>query len=406
VPEKSWLDLLVSSTSELESPRRFYYWAGIAAISAIVKKNVWLDKFSYRLFPNVYVLLVSAKTGLRKGQPVSDIKGIVERVNNTRIISGRNSVQGVIKELSQQITVIKQGEPPLIYSDAQAFLCAPELDSFMVKDEQGLSILVDLYNTHENNKEWKNTLKSSPVEALKNPCITFLAASNEALLNGLIRDKDIEGGFMARTMIVHESKKQGSNSLMFRPNNLMSRDDLANDLKRLRDVKGEFTIPFEVRKWHDEWYHEMGKGDYGDDKTGTMERIQDHILKTSMLISLARSNDLIIDQSVMEEATDACMECVVGTRKTTAGGGRAESADAAGRVLRVLLEQPEFMVERSKLLRLLKNDVNVMMLNMVLDDLGDNGKCTVRAKRIDGKVYYQLKEEIAETYKNFKKEIN
>lgn len=402
---KSWLDLLVSSTNELESPKRFFWWSGAACISAIVKKAVWLDKFSYKLYPNIYVLLVSAKSGLRKGLPVDYAKSIVERVNNTRIISGRNSVQGVIKDLSQQLTVTKPGEPTMIYSDAQAFLCAPELDSFMVKDEQGLSILTDLYNTHEHNKEWKNSLKSSPVESLKNPCITFLAASNEALLEGLIKDKDIEGGFVARTIIVHESIKRMSNSLMFRPQNLVSRDDLAEGLKRLNQAKGPFEIPHEVRVSYDTWYKSLDEFQ-ADDKTGTMERIGDHVLKVAMLISLAKSNDLIINMETLEESIDVCQASVVGTRKTTMGVGRAESADAAGRVLKILLVQPEFMIERSKLLRLLKNDVNVMMLNMVLDDLGDNGKCTVRAKRIDGKVYYQLKEEYAETYNNFKKEIN
>lgn len=402
----SWLDLLVNSTSELESPKRFYYWAGIAAISAIVKKNVWLDKFAYKLYPNVYVLLVSAKTGLRKGNPVSYAKGIVERVNNTRIVSGRNSVQGVIMELSKQVTIAKPNEPTVIYSDAQAFLCAPELDSFMVKDEQGLSILTDLYNTHENKKEWKNTLKSSPVESLKNPCITFLAASNEALLEGLIKTKDIEGGFIARTMIVHESKRRLANSLMFKPTNLVTEENLADELKRLRDVKGEFHIPHEVRLAHDQWYQEMTSQDYHDDKTGTMERIQDHILKTAMLISLAKSNDLIIDMDTMNEATDRCMECVVGTKKTTAGVGRAENAEAAGKVMRVLIECEGHIIERSKLMRMLKNDVNTLMLNMVLDDMGDNGKNILRTYRRDGKIYYELKEEIAREYLNYKKEIN
>ena len=403
--EKSWLDLLVQSTSELESPRRFFYWAGIATISAIVKKNVWLDKFSYKLYPNVYVLLVSAKSGLRKGLPVDFAKGIVERVNNTRIISGRNSVQGVIKDLSQQLTITKPGEPVQIYSDAQAFLCAPELDSFMVKDEQGLSILTDLYNTHEHAKEWKNSLKSSPVESLKNPCITFLAASNEALLEGLIKDKDIEGGFIARTMIIHESTKRVSNSLMFRPTNLVTRDDLAEGLKRLSTLKGPFEIPHDVRVSYDQWYKGLDEHSY-DDKTGTMERIGDHVLKVAMLISLAKSNDLIINMQTLEESIDVCQASVVGTKKTTMGVGRSESAEAVGRVMKVLLDQEKYIIERSKLLRLLKNDVNVMMLNMVLDDLGDNGKCILRTYRRDGKIYYELKEEIAETYKNFKKEIN
>lgn len=404
MPQNSWLDLLVSSTSELESPKRFYYWSGIAAISAIVRKSVWLDKFSYRLYPNVYVLLVSAKSGLRKGNPVNFAKSIVSQVNTTRIISGRNSVQGVIKDLSQQLTIVKPGQPTIVLNDAQAFLCAPELDSFMVRDEQGLSILTDLYNTHENPESWKNSLKGSPVEELKNPCITFLAASNEALLEGLIKEKDIEGGFIARTMIVHESKRRAINSLMFKPSNLVTREELAERLMRLKTAKGEFTIPHDVRLQHDDWYKKLSEEEYLEDKTGTMERLQDHVLKTAMIISLSKNNDLVIDADSMNEAADRCLECVVGTRKTTMNIGRSETADATGRVLKILISSPNYTIERSKLLKLLRSDVNVMMLTQVLDDLGPNGKNILDTGRVKGLIHYQLKAEIAESYKTFKDE--
>ena len=129
-----------------------------------------------------------------------------------------------------------------------------------------------------------------------------------------------------------------------------------------------------------------------------MERIQDHVLKVAMLISLSKSNNLIIDQDTMDEATDRCMECMIGTRKTTMSVGRAETADAVGRVLKVLINENKFTIERSKLLAKLKNDVNVMMLNQVLDDLGPNGRNIVIAGRVDGKIYYQLKDEIALSY--------
>lgn len=394
--KQSWLDLLLEATSNLESPKRFFYWAGIASISALVKKNIYLDKFAYHLYPNVYVLLVSAKSGLRKGIPVSYSKSIVEKVNNTRIITGRNSVQGVIRDLSQQVT-LNTPEGVKVYSDAQAFLCAPELDSFMVRDEQGLSILTDLYNTHENDKEWKNSLKSSPVEALKNPCITFLAASNEALLEGLIKEKDVEGGFIARTMIVHESKRRMSNSLMFAPDNLISKAELADRIKYLRDVKGPFFIERNVRLEYDKWYKDLEKHDY-QDRTGTMERIGDHVLKVGMLISLAYGPELEMTMDHLHEAIDKVQECLVGTRKATMTQGKAETADAAGRVIKILLEAEKYTVSRSKLLDKLTPDVNVMMLNLVLDDLGENGRNVLSWNRRDGKIYYTLSAEVAETY--------
>ena len=396
---KSWLDLLVDSTKDLESPKRFIYWSGVAAISALVKKQVFFDKFSYKLYPNVYVLLVSAKSGLRKGLPVNYARSIVEKVNNTRVISGRNSVQGMLQVLSQQQTVTKPGEATKIHKDAQAFLCAPEFDSFMVRDEQGLSIMTDLYNTHETPEggDWKNSLKSSPVESLHNPCITFLAASNEPLLEGLIKEKDIEGGFIARTMIVREEKRRGINSLMFAPEGLVDKDDLARELKYITNVKGPFFMGREERISYDKWYRSLAEHEY-QDRTGTMERIGDHVLKLAMIISLSHGPDLVITQNNLEEAIDKVQECAVSTRKVTMTQGKAETADAAGRVIKLMLSAKDCVMERSKLLGHLTPDVNVMMLNLVLDDLGENGRNVVKAYRKNGKIYYQLSEELVESY--------
>ena len=40
--EMTWLEKLLSQHSELESPTNFWFWGGMAAISAVVKDNVWL----------------------------------------------------------------------------------------------------------------------------------------------------------------------------------------------------------------------------------------------------------------------------------------------------------------------------------------------------------------------------
>lgn len=401
IERKSWLDLLVDSTKELEPPARFFWWSGIAMISAIVKKNVWIDRYSYILYPNVYIILVSAKSGLRKGIPISYANNIVEKVGTTRIIAGRNSVQGVIKGLSEQHT-LANGKS---ISDAQAFLCAAELDSFMVKDDQGLSILTDLYNTHEYPDGWKNTLKGSPVEMLKNPCITFLAASNEALFENVIHEKDIEGGFIARSIIVHERKRRNVNSLMFKPESLISKLELAEKLFYLRDVKGQMKLTPEVRIAYDKWYNEQEES---EDRTGTMERIGDHILKVAMLIALSKGPELMIQMDDLEEAIEKCIGAQSGTRKISMTQGRSEIAVFEGLVLKLLLESENNEMERSKALNRLHGNVDSMMFDRVMDDLGDmRGQGIVMIfRKPDKKVYYKLKDEVVEKFSRiYKKEL-
>src|SRR6478736_4398036 len=93
----TWLDKLLSQHNELESPTNFWLWGGLASISAVVKDNVWIDRQIYKLYPNIYVMF-HAESGLKKGPPISMAKQLVRGVGGTRIISGRSSIQGILKE--------------------------------------------------------------------------------------------------------------------------------------------------------------------------------------------------------------------------------------------------------------------------------------------------------------------
>ena len=89
------LDDILEQHKEYESPLEFWRWAGLAAISAIIKDNVWLERAGlYNLYANIYVMF-HATSGLRKGVPVNYAKRLVRAINNTKIISGRSSIQGI-----------------------------------------------------------------------------------------------------------------------------------------------------------------------------------------------------------------------------------------------------------------------------------------------------------------------
>lgn len=396
----NWLDILIHSTSELESPERFMYWAGLCAISAVMKKSVYINRFSYKLYPNLYVILVSAKSGLRKGLPVEYAKTLVEKVGNTRVISGRNSVQGVLKTLAQQKTL----ENGTILHEAQGFLCAPELKSFMIGDDQALDILTDLHSTHEHEKEWNNTLRNSPIENLKSPCITLLGAANETMFDALINQKDLEGGFIGRTFVVYESNRRVINSLMWEPKNLITKDILAVYLKEISQQKGEFLIDEKVRIVYDKWYKKIAQ--LTGDRTGTLERIGDQCLRVAMLISLADSPDLVITKENMETAIFRSEEFFAGTKRISMGNGRADTAYGAKLVIKHLLLAKGNELERSRILSKMFPDVDYMMFDKVVDTLGSiNGSGILEAYRNqEKKVMYKLKAEFVENYKTFQQE--
>src|SRR3954467_13696876 len=99
----TWVERVLQSTEGSESPREYYYWGALAAISAVVANNVYLDRFYYKLWPNIYVILVG-RSGLRKGPPIQLAKSLVEEVNNTRVFAGRSSIEAIIDQLATATT--------------------------------------------------------------------------------------------------------------------------------------------------------------------------------------------------------------------------------------------------------------------------------------------------------------
>lgn len=369
----TWLDKLLSQHEELESPRNFWLWGGLAAISAIVKDNVWLDRQIYNLYPNIYVMF-HAESGLKKGPPISMAKQLVRAVNNTRIISGRSSIQGILKELGTA-----QTQPGgKVNAKSNAFICSSELTSSIVEDKVATDILTDLYDRQYNIGEWRSLLKMESFN-LKDPTITMLTATNEAHSNDFFGKKDIHGGYFARTFVISESKRNRANSLLVPLINPPKYSELTDYLKEIAALTGafkplasqtegdEYLIPYVemesgvtnyfteagliYQRWYDEFIDQLQTQDWKDD-TGTMNRFGDSVLKVAMLLSLARSPELYIDSDSMNLAITYCEKLVGNVREMTHGKkGLSEAKNLKSLVMAELLARETHQMSRTMLLK-------------------------------------------------------
>jgi hypothetical protein len=396
---RSWLETVVQAHQYAETPARYYYWSGLAAIAATVKKRVWLDKFIYKLYPNVYIMLVSEKSGLRKGPAITLVKSLLNEVQNTRVVAGRNSIQGIIKEFSTQITL----QNGVVLSDAQGILLSDEFAAFIVEDPGALTILTGLHNTHEHNI-WKNSLKGSPTEELKNPCINLLGASNERLLGEVVRNRDLEGGFIARTFLVYESKAQCINSLVDKPEGLVPIKTLAERLKEISKLEGEFKWSERGKTEYNKWYIDIRNKDI-EDKTGSIERLGDQVLKAAMLISMSYGDSLELTHRFIEEAIEKCEECIMsGTAKVSHGMGAApEMSDAVKKLLGLFERAPNLEMSRIKLLKQMF-PILADVVDRILDTLIQNNGVEMRRDRtVPGATVYRLTESAHQKYQAYQK---
>ena len=127
-------------TDEAETPRSYIKWAAYSAISAVVKKNVFFDKQFYKIYANTYIMLMGP-SGITKSYATDIAKKLVKSVNNTKIISGQNSIEGILEKLARS----KSNEKGEIEGKAaHAFIVASEFTNLLLDNPQAFGILTDL----------------------------------------------------------------------------------------------------------------------------------------------------------------------------------------------------------------------------------------------------------------------
>lgn len=383
----NWITEVIDQHKELESPLTFWYWSGLTAISAVLRDNVWLDQQLYKVYPNIYVML-HARSGLKKGPPVSMAKQIVKLVNNTNIINGRSSIQGIMKKLGTAYTL----PGGIVVNKAVAFICSSELSASLVEDKAALSILTDLYDRiyHE---EYESLLKGETFK-LKEPTITMLTATNAAHSDEFFGKQDIQGGYFARTFIIYADIENTINSLVTPLANPPNYPELAKYVRELAKLKGEFTKLYKTPAgdYYHTWYNEFARLRRDiEDATGTLNRFGDSVLKVAMLLSLAREPKLEIGLEAMQEAVIQCEKLIGHTRKVTMGkSGKSNYANQKVMILEKLLTREPHMITRAQLMMDMHYHLNANELDEIMRTFDESG--VIRLENRGNTIIYTMPE--------------
>lgn len=371
---KTWLETIQEGTKELESPRQYYYWSALAALAAVAKRNVYLNQFRFFLYPNIYVFLIGP-SGIRKGPPVNFATRLVNGVGNTRVITGRSSIEGITKEMGTARTA----EGGYIIDGASAFVSAGEFASSLVDNAQALTILTDLYDAHYYQK-WKNTLVGREGEVLDRPYLVMLGASNQVHLNEVIKSRDIQGGFIARTFIINASQKNSKNSLVYRPKFELDEKPLIEYLIEVSKLRGEFEWKNGADELYDQWYNSFD--DQKEDVTGTRARIHTSVLKVAMLLSLSRRLTLTLEPEDIEDALQAC-DTLIKDMNTVFMPGKGSETDMGKKVALVLTDlvnAKDYTVSRQQLMSRHWGHLDAFSIDQVIETLMQPGLIKTRAE--------------------------
>jgi hypothetical protein len=262
---------------------------------------------------------------------------------------------------------------------SHAFIVASEMASSLVEDKAAMTILTDLFDRHYNKGDWDGLLKME-TSRLIDPTITMLGGINEPHFKHFITEKDILGGYIGRNFVIAEYKKNKSNSLIDDLVNPPTPEKLTPHLKQIAALRGPFKSLSKTQpgKLFDEWYHDLDltvEKNKIEDKTGTLDRVGDSVLKVAMLLSLSDGTSLEITNENMSQAIADCERLIGNIRKTTMGktGGTEVLAQHKALIIKEVLGRENHMVTRQYLLKNYWMYWNAVQLDEMMDAFDQSG---------------------------------
>jgi hypothetical protein len=298
------------------------------------------------IYTNFYVLLLASSAEHRKGNPVRLCESLVTKIKNTKIISGRSSIQAVLDELARSEMNPATGKS---ISGGSAFFSAPELSAGMVNDPEAVKILTDIYDFRE---EYTSRLRGTGTFRIRNVCFTMMAASNEELLKDVYDTKALFGGLIGRTFLVKPDEFRPGNSLFRIDDKSISFNIMLEKLAKIAMIRGEFTFDDKAIETYEQWYYPFRES-YRNrtDKSGVSGRIHTSILKLAMVLCINDTLDTCINTNHIEQAIEECMELIPNYQAFIMGGGKSPLSEVSTIVITAIYEATDHRIPRKVLLQ-------------------------------------------------------
>jgi Protein of unknown function (DUF3987) len=367
--DRSWIHYWEEYMSDTESPAEFNTWCAISTISATLKRNVWIDRGKFILYPNTYIILISPP-GIGKGTAINPVLELLNDSNTANIMSDRVTAEKVIERLSDGWgtgTKVTSGKVAIV-SDRSCLIAATELPIYLNSSVWTMELMCDLWDNKPGGISYSTKTKSS--FAAKDTCVSLIGGCVPDYIRKLNREAmtAITGGFTSRCIFVFGGEKS---KLVAWPSTNGTygklKADLINDLQHITTLTGQFKFsPQAIRRWEQYYQINFSKQDPFESEVvmGFKARMMAHIFKTSMCLSVAEKDDLIISETQLGNAIglvekvrdriDIVFRCV----------GESSLAMAQDRVLTFI--DREGIVSRGKILRYLGRHITDDDLTKVL----------------------------------------
>lgn len=417
IPQKGWIKKYVAygmgSTSVAipdqylnEIPIEFHIYSGLTILGAAMRRNIYLERGVYRIYPAMLTVLVAPTGRCRKTTSINVATSILRASGAVKIISEWISPEALVVSLKQSRPyhkVIRSKEGPkseidLELLDACGIVIAPELSVFMNQSDYCQMLLPLLTRLADCPDVFPTETISRGCKELKNVAVSALEGTAPAWLLGTMREVAFGGGFMARHIFV--CRDQPTQACADPPplsNDLKSQ--LVSELITISRREGAVTLSAEAKEWNNVWYNQFYYEKSSEEKrAGFQERKQDHYLRIALILAVSKGRkkieveDLRESMSLINMIEEGMFSLFSSIERTSTVAGWAMD-----KVLRVL-HNSKRIAHTDLLRRLTSSGLRKDEIMQAIDTLEEVGEIVIeiqqpseRSRSKKGKTYYRFK---------------
>jgi len=384
----SWLSAWEQYMSDTESPIEFNTWCGISALAATMKRNVWIDRGKFILYPNQYIILISPP-GIGKGTAINPILELLEEAGTANLICDRVTAEKVIEMLSNGFgSGIKatQGKVAVV-SDRTSIIAATELPIYLNSSVWTMELMCDLWDNKPGGTSYSTKTKSS--FAAKDTCVSLIGGCVPDYIRKLNREAmtAVTGGFTSRCIFVFGADK--SKLVPWPTTNghyAKLKKDLVNDLQHISTLSGEVTFSKDAKTMWENHYLGYAKSDPFESEVmaGFKSRTMAHVFKAAMALAVAEDDTLVVQRQHLYNAIGLIDKIRNQLDVTFRAVGESSLASAQDRILTYI--DLKAMASRSNILRDNRRHITDEDLTRVLYILTTSGLITEQQQG-NGTVY-------------------
>lgn len=361
---------------DTEIPGIFVVWGGVATLSAMLSRRVYVDMGTFTIYPNLFIVLVAGSGKCRKSTMIEMVEDqILPFSDDINLLVDKGTFQGISDDLR------KVGElaPGTELESHQGYMILDEVTTLLNKQSWEGRVGELLHQLIDCKKSFRARTRGKGVEELKNTCLGAFGGTTIELIRDAIPPQMIGAGLSSRMIFVYTDQPGPPCAKPeMTPEKREALEKIHKKLKHTLTVEGQMEFSEEAEAYYQERYNDHYYNcPFWDEPNlwGYASRRYVFVIKLAMLLSIAEGDGLVIEKSHIQGAENLIFETEKNLPKVVGKMGQSNDGELTDYVMSVIRQRGK--ITRTDLTLKVKNRLKSKELDEILDTLRESGEVSV-----------------------------